>query len=282
MSDINDQYDPYFQCYNAVKSDPLYYYCGEYTTIKEISQSGIYSDNCLSGMKILDLGCGSGRTIAHLFEKGASEAVGLDLSPHMVEDAIRFLTEIGIPQDKFLIKQANCFSSAELYNALPLEQYSEHFDAITAQYLHCYAENLDKLTESFLVSNKWLKRDGVLCFTAPNPKIATEFEYFQELAETRNFFLQFKSLTHSKEQIPKEKLAFNNLETGKELFSVSTFLYQINHFREALNRGGFELISAKGLEMNPNSGLNLDDDRNILRVGEYSDGYSFKAKNNSI
>lgn len=49
--------------------------------------------------KILDIGCGTGRTTFGLYELGYKHLVGLDLSPHMTNEALRIRDQFGMNID---------------------------------------------------------------------------------------------------------------------------------------------------------------------------------------
>ncbi len=60
------------------------------TILDEVSSQGI------SGRTVLELGCGVGGLAVELIRKGASSAVGLDLSPNMVAAARALAAESGV------------------------------------------------------------------------------------------------------------------------------------------------------------------------------------------
>lgn len=51
--------------------------------------------------KILDIGCGTGRTTFGLYELGYKHLIGLDLSPHMTNEALRIRDQFGMNIDFF-------------------------------------------------------------------------------------------------------------------------------------------------------------------------------------
>jgi len=137
----------------------------EYASIKSNSFKHEYEEPSfwkvlgdLRGKKVLDLACGSGHYTRVMQQKGVEVLVGVDISEPMIQEAKReqenyFLntgniTELNhaheisnnsnnIQSIEYLVADASTFQ----YN------YSTYFDAVAAQYLLCYADTVDKLTQ---------------------------------------------------------------------------------------------------------------------------------------
>lgn len=74
-------------------------FCQRYQT-KGLSRSSklllkFISDNSIKDRTVLDLGCGAGGLSLELLKQGAQNAVGLDLSPRMIEAAIELARATG-------------------------------------------------------------------------------------------------------------------------------------------------------------------------------------------
>ncbi|CAG9314813.1 unnamed protein product [Blepharisma stoltei] len=275
MVDADEVYD--VEMYNILKENPIFYHCHEYTIIKGLSPSKTYSQDCLSGMKILDLACGQGREIGHLLEKGAQEVIGLDISQEMVETAKKLLSHIEFPGRKFSVYRADCFSSQEVLSVLPLSEYQCYFDAISAFWLHCCAQNLERLSEGFLLCNKLLKLGGEMAFITANPRVATEYETFRELT-SHDFFAILKNPGNSN-GIPTSEIAFVDLQTREEKFVLIAYIYSLEQFSMVLGDNGFEMVESSGFEANPEFNLNgFSEQFRALICGEYSEGYYIKAR----
>ncbi|CAG9323840.1 unnamed protein product [Blepharisma stoltei] len=262
MADSERNFDENFERYKHVKRSPLYYYCGEYTTIKQLSRDGNYCENSLSGLKILDLGCGSGQSIAHFFEKGADQVIGLDISQEMVESAKKYLESLKIPNQKFMIEKADCSSLESVSQILSLDIYSNYFDIITAFYFHCFAKDENQLAEIFNLCNRYLKPGGKIGFVTLNPETYTNFLTFKEVAED-HFFAKYQNITVINE-IPQVELLFINPESKEELFSVFNNIFSVEQFQRAMQRSRFELIEARTLDINP------DFDKSTISAEELS------------
>lgn len=87
----------------------------------------------VTGQEVLDLACGSGYYTRQFKQKGASVVIGVDISGEMIAEA------------------QNCESEEELGIKYYVEDASKYiydpgFDTVTAQYLFCYAESKQKLS----------------------------------------------------------------------------------------------------------------------------------------
>jgi ubiquinone/menaquinone biosynthesis C-methylase UbiE len=89
------------------------------------------------GMSVLDLGCGTGwatlETASRL--EGTGEAVGLDVSEGMIEQATRKLSILGYENVEFVLQSANSL------------QYADRFDyVISTNAFHHFADKEDVFT----------------------------------------------------------------------------------------------------------------------------------------
>lgn len=178
---VEENYNSNVEGYNSVKRSPMYRHFAEHSIIKSISPNSAYSDDCLFGMKILDLGCGSGRPTAHMLEKGASEVICVDISQGMIDDALNLISNLGFEPTRYSFLKGDCFSSLSMFEALPLEKYENYFDAIIGVFLICYAETIDILADFWKICNKLLKVGGKVSFISLNPILQTEFETYERL-----------------------------------------------------------------------------------------------------
>ncbi|CAG9332568.1 unnamed protein product [Blepharisma stoltei] len=263
--------------YVVLKSDPLFYNCHEYTIIKSLSNDGSYSGTALDGMKILNLACGPATEIPHFLEKGASLVVGLDVDANMVNNAKYYLSSIGSDSSKYSIYKADCFSIDSISQALPLDIYSDYFDAVADFWLICNASSITQLESGFKATNKFLKIGGIYSFVTVNPKEIQEFSKFQELMSV-DWYTNLKRLFYDGE-IAKIEYAFMDMKTRQEKFVFNATVWTLDDVKNALERCGFELVGAKGYETNPNFDFsNKSQQSRELMTGEYTPGFCFKAR----
>jgi ubiquinone/menaquinone biosynthesis C-methylase UbiE len=86
------------------------------------------------GMRILDLGCGTGTATLEIASrlKGTGKVVGLDLSEKMLEQAKQKLTELGYTNVEFVLQNASSLS------------YEEYFDyAFSTNAFHHFVDKQD-------------------------------------------------------------------------------------------------------------------------------------------
>jgi SAM-dependent methyltransferase len=109
----------------------------------------------VAGMRVLEIGCGSGHSLAYLAHQGAAELWGIDLSPVQIDLAESLLSEQGL--------------SAMLF-AAPMEENpgipSGYFDLVVSIYALGWSTDLDK---TFSLIHSYLKPSGILIFSWEHP-----------------------------------------------------------------------------------------------------------------
>jgi SAM-dependent methyltransferase len=110
----------------------------------------------LAGKRVLELGCGSGHTLAYLREaKNVSELWGLDISEEQIRFAKEFLEEKNIPVKLFL-------SSMDENPGIP----ENYFDLVVSIYSLGWTPNLSHTLELIY---SYLKPGGVFIFSWEHP-----------------------------------------------------------------------------------------------------------------
>ena len=101
----------------------------------------------IEGISVLDLACGSGYYTRQFKEKHSKEVVGVDVSGEMITDAEKYESEnpLGI---KYHVHDASNYV------------YGHPFDLVTAQYLLCYAETEQKLSNFCVNAHQNTKPGG--------------------------------------------------------------------------------------------------------------------------
>lgn len=131
----------------------------------------------IKGAKVLDLGCGEGESLEYLFNKGAKEIWGIDISEEQIKKA-----QIRFPQFKnnFLVS--------------PMEEEvnvpNNYFDYVISIFSIGYTSDLDS---TFKHSYKYLAKDGkfIISWTHPfyycldivDEKVIINKSYFNEESE---------------------------------------------------------------------------------------------------
>lgn len=130
----------------------------------------------LAGKKVLEIGCGNGRSLKYVADRGAVNLWGLDISANQIEKTKNFLEAQGI--------------HAKLVCA-PMEEEcglpTDYFDCVYSVYGIGWTTNLDT---TFKHIHSYLKKDGVFifgwshpvhkCVSVENGKLIFSNSYFNE------------------------------------------------------------------------------------------------------
>jgi AraC-like DNA-binding protein/SAM-dependent methyltransferase len=109
----------------------------------------------LHGKKILEIGCGRGRSLKYLGDLGASELWGMDISNEQLKIAEQFLTENGYSPTLIC-------SPMEKECSVP----KNYFDYVYSVYGIGWTTNLE---QTFLHIASYLKKDGIFIFSWSHP-----------------------------------------------------------------------------------------------------------------
>mmetsp|Transcript_5127 Transcript_5127/g.5084 ORF Transcript_5127/g.5084 Transcript_5127/m.5084 type:complete len:234 (+) Transcript_5127:150-851(+) len=205
-------------------------------------------------MRIMDLGCGSGDLIAHMIEKGAEKAIGIDISQKMIDDANDRFSAREDFGSRFLFGKANCFSIENLNGVVPIEEYSHYFDAITSIFLICYAENERELSDYFHLCNRYLKDNGSIAFITLNPRIASDFAEYQEKLKTSTLRLISKRENNG---LFIAEAGFYDIGSNELKFAINPVIYSRDQIRQAMEENGFEIEEVDFPVFHQNLDLNM-------------------------
>jgi ubiquinone/menaquinone biosynthesis C-methylase UbiE len=148
-------------CYNETASVYSQKFSGEldHKPFDRMILSSFAAEN--KDRRILDLGCGPGQTTKFIFEEGAKNILGTDLSPKMIESA----------------KQLNPAISFETANMLKLQYATDSFGAALAFYAIVHFTN-EELLSAFKEIHRVLNPGSPFLFS---------FHIGNELKEVENF-----------------------------------------------------------------------------------------------
>ncbi|MDR2933106.1 MAG: methyltransferase domain-containing protein [Oscillospiraceae bacterium] len=120
-----------------------------------ISEDNRHLFGDVSGKKILEIGCGRGRSLQYMADRGASELWGIDLSDEQLEETRLYLASRGV--------QAHLICS-------PMEEEcglpTDYFDYIYSVYGIGWTTDLEG---TFRRIASYLKKDGVFIFSWSHP-----------------------------------------------------------------------------------------------------------------
>ena len=144
------QYDNIGPSYNSIND--LLAPKAEQPTIDKLTGS-------VSGLRVLDLACGTGRWTRHFVTRGAEQCVGIDISSTMIQTAIQ--STDGDLASKIEWHVADC--------AKPLGKIeNESFDMVNATYLLNYGANAAEVESMLSNIASALKSGGRLVAVLPN------------------------------------------------------------------------------------------------------------------
>lgn len=150
------QWDKHGAIYTQVKSRPI-------PMLQNRHAEEALGD--LSGMRVLDAACGTGFFSQRIAAIGATEVVGIDISPGMIENA---RAELSNTEDRIRYLVGD-FEEADLLGSVGLEAMKGTFDVVFAGYLLNYAADWQRMAKMFNNISLALKPGGRLIALIPNP-----------------------------------------------------------------------------------------------------------------
>lgn len=119
------------------------------------SEEKLHLLGSLSGKKVLEIGCGNGRSLKYAADQGAAELWGLDISASQIERTERFLESQGIPA------RLICSPMEDKVDVL-----TDYFDVIYSVYGIGWTTELN---QTFQHIHSYLKKGGVFIFGWSHP-----------------------------------------------------------------------------------------------------------------
>jgi 2-polyprenyl-3-methyl-5-hydroxy-6-metoxy-1,4-benzoquinol methylase len=163
--------------------------CEIYTIFKYISNGLVYHDSCLSNLKILELGCGSGENCSIALNHGASFVMGIDLTTSVIQSAHTNFAKASIDPSRYSFTKANLFSSQSLELSLPSASYENFFDRVMSCWLLSQAKSMHDVRELIAIAKKYVRPGGDIVLLIVNPMIIANFPAVRQLPRVENFRL---------------------------------------------------------------------------------------------
>lgn len=173
--------------------------------------------------KILDLGCGTGRTTFHLYQSGYHQIIGVDLTPEMIAKAIEL--------NKYF--QVNILF--KIGDARNLEFNNQHFDAAIFSFNGIMSiPNSKERRRALKEINRVIKKNSIFIFTTHDrDKDENYFEFWKE---------QKKIWDDGKQD--SQLYEFGDLITTSKNEERSIYIHIPNkeEVEKFINEGGFEVL----------------------------------------
>jgi len=129
-------------------------------------QRYVFAGGYVKGMSVLDIACGAGYGSSLLFEAGAADVTGVDIS----EEAIQFaLGHYGKDRIKFIARNAENFKNGMYYDVIVSFETLEH---------------LEKRQQFLKNLRSMIKDHGVLIISTPNKTITSPMKTPSEIRNT--------------------------------------------------------------------------------------------------
>lgn len=138
-------------CSYFSKGAQLNFYQEEFLTLLP-PEEALFARHLKSGQKVLDIGCGAGRTTAHV-RKVTEDVVGIDLSEVLIESARQKHPEVDF----------------RVMDAVQLDFPEQSFDVLIFSYNGlCYLHPLEKRFAAIREMERVLKKGGILILSSFN------------------------------------------------------------------------------------------------------------------
>lgn len=180
------------------------------------------------GERILDAGCGAGRTSIDLMRAGYS-ILGVDVAGKMLENARKNFAEAGFEESQFELRCSDVFG---------LELEAESFGGIAALgFLQYQSDELEALREFHRI----LKPGGTLVVTGP-----TKRKFSNWFGLSRYWYALRRRLKGGPKPAAAPKGPVQKGGGEDVLMAISTHYYGYGRFRELLRAAGFEVLVVQG------------------------------------
>jgi 2-polyprenyl-3-methyl-5-hydroxy-6-metoxy-1,4-benzoquinol methylase len=217
-----------------------------YTVFKFISLQLNYHSTCLNGLKILDIGCGSGENCSMALNHGASYVVGVDLSANVIQTANSNFNKASIEPSKFLFAKANVFSVQSVELSLPSITFENFFDRVMSFWMISQAKNLNEVRELLQTSKKYLKPSGDMVLLFVNPLIIANFPNVKQLPRLENFRLVEVVEENDHYRMRSQIL---NPFTEEVIMDVNHHVYSISQINSIVCELGLQVKHSGNLEL---------------------------------
>ncbi|WP_306204689.1 class I SAM-dependent methyltransferase [Actinoplanes sp. RD1] len=176
----------------------------------------------VTGLAVLDVGCGSGVYTRLVKQRGASRAVGLDLTPGMIEHART-------------IEENQPLGTEYLAGPLP-EELDGVFDVVLAVYVLPYVPDHTELEGFCLQAARALRPGGRLLALPANPGLRRERDYY----ERYGFRTHGESSGKDPDPVTLD-LVYDDLDE-----TIAAWTWSTGALETALSRAGFTGITWDG------------------------------------
>ncbi|MFE3121367.1 class I SAM-dependent methyltransferase [Streptomyces niveus] len=181
----------------------------------------------ITGLNVLDLGCGSGLYSRRIRSAGAARVVGMDESAAMVEHARQREEQEGLGVEYVA-------ADAAAQSAGDLPGITGAFDMVTAVYVLPYASGLKALKGLCVTARRALRTEGGRFVAAVlNPEFSTDPQWY------RGYGMLLSSQQSPAEGTPGHLRAW----VGPDVLDLDFFRWSAEAHEQALAAAGFDRVS---------------------------------------
>ncbi|CAG9311428.1 unnamed protein product [Blepharisma stoltei] len=248
MSTLEDIYNSNAVHWESYARQPGRYLCEYFTIFKNISPTGNGEGQCLSNMRILDLGCGNGDISIESLRRGAKFAVGIDFAENLLSRAREIANEAGFMESHYSFIKANAFQSETVFEQLPLETHRETFDVVFLLWILDYSQTYEDFKRLIQLAASYLKPGGTLMILENNHAVATNTEEVNKKNKFGDWVCSNPTWNVDHWQIEN---TYIDPQTQRRNYTEHLEIFTKEQYQEALQLAGLTLEKFGPLELDP-------------------------------
>ena len=218
-----------------------------YTVFYYLSININYSSTCLTGLKVLEIGCGAGEYCKSALNHGAQFVLGLDISTYQINLAKMDFAESEVPESCYLFEKSDYLHEFAMCREI-INRYSSYFDKAMSFWTLSMAKNTSEVLEIVKNVFRLIKNKGDAVFLVVNPGIIEHFQTFKSLPRIEN--MEFTGVEECEDYF---LLTCNILEPySSEIFmEVKHNVYSLDQLKKIFSTFNLEIKHSGPLDLVP-------------------------------